>query len=183
MPRTKARRASRKMNKAEMIRQTAASLGSDHRPRDIVAAMKKRGITVGYTQIAKALRAARFKSKAGAEHASASNGATGDVNKAQRIREVAKALGTNVRPRDIIAELAKEGIVVSSAQVSTTLRAAGYRRKRRGRRAGAAVETAHAAHNGGGLNLDALLAAKAFAAKVGSIAAAEAALSAIKKLS
>jgi lambda repressor-like predicted transcriptional regulator len=180
MPRTKASRGERKMNKAELIRQTAASLGSDYRPRDIVAAMKQRGVNVGYTQIAKALRAERFKSKHAAEDASAKNGAAEHVNKAQRIREVAKALGRKVRPRDVIAQLHKEGITVSSAQVSTTLSAAGYRRKRRGRRAGAA--SAHATPNGG-LNLDALIAAKTFATKVGSIAAAEAALSAIKKLS
>ena len=34
----------------------------------------------------------------------------------------------------MIAELAKEGVKVSSAQVSMTLRSAGYRRKRRGKK-------------------------------------------------
>jgi lambda repressor-like predicted transcriptional regulator len=181
MPRTKAKPSDRKANKAELIRKTAASLGSNVRPRDIVAAMKQRGITVGYTQIAKALRAKRFKATGGSTNAKETNGAATQVNKAQRIRDIAKMLGNRVRPRDIIAELAKEGITVSSAQVSTTLRAAGYRRKRRGRRAGAAV-SAHSTLNGS-LNLDALIAAKVFAAKVGGMAAAEAALSAIKKLS
>ena len=44
-------------------------------------------------------------------------------------------------PRDVIAELAKEGITVSSAQVSTTLSAAGYRRKHRGNKAAGSAPT------------------------------------------
>jgi hypothetical protein len=99
--------------------------------------------------------------------------------KAQRIRDVAKKLGKKVRPRDVIAELAKEGIKVTSPQVSKTLREAGYRRRRRGRKAGtAAVRSA----SGNGLSLDALLAAKALIVKVGSIETAEQAISALKKL-
>jgi hypothetical protein len=105
---------------------------------------------------------------------------SGQVNKAEMIRKTAKTLGGKVRPRDVIAELAKEGITVSSAQVSTTLRSAGYRRKRRGRKA--AVETAAAASSSNGLNLDALIAAKALITKVGGIEAAEEALRAMKKL-
>jgi hypothetical protein len=85
-----------------------------------------------------------------------------------------------VRPRDVIAELAREGITVSSAQVSTTLRSAGYRRKRRGRKVAAA--TAAAASSSNGLNLDALIAAKALIAKVGSVEIAEDALRAMKRL-
>ena len=57
-----------------------------------------------------------------------------EINKAQRIRDVAKSLGRSVRPRDVIAELAKEGIKVSSPQVSKTLRDAGYRRSCRGKK-------------------------------------------------
>ena len=107
------------------------------------------------------------------------NGA-GQVNKAQRIRDVAKTLGKKVRPKDVIAELAKEGITVSSAQVSSTLSAAGYRRKRRGKKA--AVAAASHPANGNGLNLDALIAAKALIAKVGSVEVAQEALAALKKL-
>ena len=79
----------------------------------------------------------------------------------------------------MIAELAREGITVSSAQVSTTLRSAGYRRKRRGRRAAAATA---ATSSSNGLNLDALIAAKALIVKVGGIEAAEEALRTMKKL-
>jgi transposase len=102
----------------------------------------------------------------------------GEVNKAERIRQVAKSLGKKVRPRDVIAELAKEGIQVSSAQVSVTLRSAGYRRRRRGRKA--TTTTATASHNG--LNVEALIAAKALIGKVGSVEAAEEAIKVLKKL-
>jgi hypothetical protein len=105
--------------------------------------------------------------------------AAGQINKAERIRQAAKRLGKKVRPRDVIAELAKEGISVSSAQVSTTLTAAGYRRKRRGKKTAAA--SAHPA-SGNGLNFEALIAAKALIAKVGSVEVAQEALAALKKL-
>jgi F420-0:gamma-glutamyl ligase len=104
----------------------------------------------------------------------------GDINKAQRIRDVAKTLGKKLRPRDVIAELAKEGITVSYAQVSTTLRAAGFRRKRRGKKVTATGVDRSA--TGSGLNLDALLAAKALIRKVGSLEVAQEALAALKKL-
>lgn len=109
---------------------------------------------------------------------------TDRINKAQRIRDVAKTMGKNVRPRDIVAELAKENIVVSSAQVSTTLKAAGYRRKRRRRKAHAGATSAGAAKktNSHRLDLESLMAAKTLIEKVGSIEKAEQALSVLKKL-
>ena len=86
-------------------------------------------------------------------------------------------IGKKVRPKDIIAVLAKEGVKVSSAQVSTTLRAAGYRRKRRGKKA-----VGNAAPAANGLNLNALIAAKELIQKAGGVKAAEAAIQAIRKL-
>jgi hypothetical protein len=80
----------------------------------------------------------------------------------------------------VIAELAKDGITVSSAQVSMTLCSAGYRRKRRGRKV--AAVTAAAVSSSNGLNLDALIAAKALIAKLGSVEVAEEVLRAMKKL-
>jgi len=44
------------------------------------------------------------------------------MNKAERIRQIARSSGKKVRPRDIIAALHDEGVSVSSAQVSATLR-------------------------------------------------------------
>jgi hypothetical protein len=101
-------------------------------------------------------------------------------SKAEMIRQTAKSLGKKVRPRDIIAKLKEQGVEVSSALVSSTLRAAGFRRKRRGRKAGTTSVQARASANG--LNLEALIAAKALIEKVGGIENAEAAISALKKL-
>jgi hypothetical protein len=106
--------------------------------------------------------------------------AAAQPSKAEMIRQTAKTLGKRVRPRDIIAKLKEQGVEVSSALVSSTLKAAGFRRKRRGRKSGAAVVRARAATNG--LSLDALIAAKSLIEKVGGIENAEAAISALKKL-
>jgi hypothetical protein len=110
------------------------------------------------------------------------------VNKAEEIRQAAKTLGKRVRPRDIIAKLKGEkGIVVSSAQVSTTLHNAGFRRRRRRRAVATAGASATAgrrgaAHSAGKLSIESLLAAKSFIDRVGSIDKAEEAISALKKL-
>ncbi len=107
----------------------------------------------------------------------------GEKSKAQLIRDAAKEIGSGVRPRDIIAKLKEQGVEVSSAQVSTTLAAAGFRRKRRrrgGRPAGSKNVASHSTN--GGLNLDALVAAKALVAKVGSVEVAEEAIKALKRL-
>ena len=192
MPRGVPKKAaeSGQVNRAELIRQTAKKKGKSVRPKDIIAALKEQGITVSHSLVTKTLKRAGFKPKvggkkpaapkssAGKKAAAATSHADGQVNKAQRIRDVAKTLGKKVRPKDVIAELAKEGITVSSAQVSSTLSAAGYRRKRR-KKVAAAV--AHPA-SGNGLNLDALIAAKALIAKVGSVEVAQEALAALKKL-
>jgi len=199
------------VNKAELIRQTARAMGKTVRPRDIIAKLKEQGVVVSSPQVSKTLKAAGFqrksrRGKSAAAKSASTNGAAhrgsarrgaahgaahhGGVNKAQRIREVAKALGKKVRPRDIVSTLASEGISVSSGQVSTTLRAAGYRRRRRGKRvhadgvASRGVPSRHAgrSHGGHGLNLEALLAAKSLIQTAGSIEVAEEAIRAIKKL-
>ena len=85
--------------------------------------------------------------------------------------------------QDIIAVLAIKGITVSSPQVSSTLKAAGYRRSRRGKR-GAAAGGHAAASNGHGMpSLDHLLAAKALVAKLGSVEAAKKAIEVLGRLS
>ena len=180
MPRGIPKKAAKssQVNKAELIRKTAKSMGKTVRPRDIMAALKKQGVVVTSQQVSKTLKAAGFHRRTRGKTAAAATSSTGETSKAQRIRDVAKTLGKKVRPRDVIAELAKEGITVSSAQVSMTLRSAGYRRKRRGRKVAAAAHPATT----NGLNLDALIAAKALIAKVGSIEVAEEALRAMRKL-
>jgi arginine repressor len=169
---------SSKVNRAELIRNTAKVMGKTVRPMDIIAALKKQGVVVTNQQVYKTLKKAGFRRKSQGKKTAAATSNAGEMSKAQRIRDVAKALGKKVRPRDVISELAQAGISVSSAQVSTTLRDAGYRRRRRGRKAAAVAAPA----SGNGLNLDALIAAKALIQKVGSVEAAEEALRAMKKL-
>src|SRR5580698_1746942 len=99
----------------------------------------------------------------------------GSINKAEEIRKAAKEIGgKKVRPKDVIAMLASKGITVAPAQVSSTLKAAGYRRiRRKGRPAGVSgkAKSSHAEPNG--LTLEHLLAAKNLIAKIGSVEAAK----------
>jgi hypothetical protein len=143
-------------------------------------------VTVTSPQVSKTLKQAGFKRKGRRRKSAAANGA-GDVSKAERIRQLAKAMGKSVRPRDIVATMAKEGVKVASAQVSTVLAAAGYRRKgrkgRKGRRRAATAGTNSIARSAGqSLDIEALVAAKALVAKVGGLDRAEAAISVLKKL-
>ena len=101
-------------------------------------------------------------------------------SKAQMIRDAAKELGKSVRPRDIVAKLAEKGVKVASAQVSTVLSKSGYRRKRRSKKV-ASASTAPASSSNG-LNVGALVAAKALITKLGSVEAAEQAVNVLKKL-
>ncbi len=101
------------------------------------------------------------------------------ASKAELIRQTAKALPKPIRPRDIIAALKEKGIEVSYPQITSALKAGGFHRRRRRRKG---VGTASSAPTANGLNLDALLAAKALIQKVGSVEIAEEALRAMKKL-
>jgi arginine repressor len=181
MPRRKkADAASEQTSKAEMIRQTANTLGTNVRPRDIVAALKDKGVTVSPNLVSKTLKAAGLKPKRRGRKVAASTSSATDVSKAELIRQTAQSIPKPIRPRDIIAHLKDQGVEVSYALVSSTLKAAGLRRRRRRHSAGARAVGMPAAANG--LNLDALIAAKSLIEKVGGIENAQTALSALKKL-
>ena len=96
-----------------------------------------------------------------------------EVNKAEEIRKMFDVQGKDARPKDVIAALEVKGITVSSAQVSNVKTSLG------GKKAGRKGK----ASSNGHLNLEALLATKALAAKLGGVEALKAALSAIEKLS
>ena len=101
--------------------------------------------------------------------------ANGSVNKAEEIRKAAKEIGgKKVRPKDVIALLATRGITVAPAQVSSTLKAAGYRRLRKPRSAPAAK--GHRGSAPGELSIEHLLAAKALIGRLGSVEAAKKAI-------
>jgi arginine repressor len=192
MPRAKKDAAngaeSGQVNKADLIRQTAKTMKRPIRPRDVIASiLEKHDEKVTSPQVSKILKQMGLKRKSHRRGRAAANG-TGDVSKAERIRQLAREMGPSVRPRDIVARMAADGTPVASAQVSTVLSAAGYRRKvskgRKGRRrAAGAVSTNSAAISiGHGLDIQALVAAKALIEKVGGVERAEAAISVLKKL-
>jgi transposase len=89
-----------KVNKAELIRKTAKQMGKTVRPKDIIAALKEQGVMVGYSDVSKTLKKIGFHRKTRRKKAVAATGhAAGQVNKAQRIRDVAKTLGKKYGPR------------------------------------------------------------------------------------
>jgi len=111
------------------------------------------------------------------------------TTKADLIRKVAgiiKAKGEKPRPTEIVKILAEEGVTVAAAQVSMTLKAAGYRplRKRRnGKKAadGSAMKKAVVAGRASQISIDDLLAAKSVAGAFGGTDKAIAALQALKQ--
>ncbi|HWB10704.1 MAG TPA: hypothetical protein VG826_15855 [Pirellulales bacterium] len=144
---------------------------------EVVRGIKREaGIDVSIALAAKIKRetAAAPASSAGASKARASKAG---ASKAEQIRQVAGSMGGRVRPRDVIATLAEQGVKVSSAQVSTVLRTMGMKRRRRGRRPAAAIESMAST-----LTLDSLLAAKRLVSQLGSIEAAKTAVDALAKL-
>ncbi|HVX13822.1 MAG TPA: hypothetical protein VHC22_21750 [Pirellulales bacterium] len=111
--------------------------------------------------------------------------------KADSIREVARRLPKPVRPRDVIAALAEQGIEATRAQVSQVLKSMGMRpRGRRGAKRAAAA-THHVktgprrmpAAASASISLADLLAAKRLVNQIGSIELAKEAVDALAKLS
>jgi hypothetical protein len=114
-----------------------------------------------------------------------------DVNKSEEIRKVAnsmKAKGEKPRPVTIITALGKQGIEVSSPQVSMVLKRMGFRPRKR-RKGGKAVATRPAAAKkpvargkaAAAISVDDLLAAKKVAEKFGSADQAIKVLEALKR--
>jgi hypothetical protein len=100
------------------------------------------------------------------------------TNKSEEIRKVAKSMkekGETPRPVAIIAVLKKQGITVSSPQVSMVLKRMGLPGRRR-QAAGGVV-----AAKGGAISVDDLLAAKKLASHFGGTARALAALEALQR--
>ncbi len=70
-----------------------------------------------------------------------SNTASEQSSRAEMIRQTAKSMGKTVRPRDVIAALKEKGVTVSPSLVSKTLKAAGMKRKSRGKKAAASTSS------------------------------------------
>jgi len=111
------------------------------------------------------------------------------TSKADLIRKVAgiiKAKGEKPRPNEIVKILKEEGVTVAAAQVSMTLKAAGYRplrKRRKGKRTadGVSSKKAQGSARGSQISIDDLLAAKSVSGAFGGTDKAIAALQALKQ--
>jgi hypothetical protein len=183
------------VSKTEATKQYMATK-PDASVKEIVAGVKEQGIEIS-ASLANKLKYSRpkkgtAKKKKAAKKSVAKktrrkkkavvskNGASGRGQKAEAIRGAARKLGKKVRPRDVIVMLKEQGIAVSSAQVSTTLKAMGMRKVRRGRKPGA---VASAATRSDSISINDLVAAKRLVNQLGSVEAVSQALSALARLS
>jgi hypothetical protein len=111
------------------------------------------------------------------------------TSKADLIRKVAgiiRAKGEKPRPTDIVKILEEEGVKVAVAQVSMTLKAAGYsplRKRRKGKKSDGARVAKTSAGNSRSreISIDDLLAAKSVSGAFGGTDKAIAALQALKQ--
>ena len=113
-----------------------------------------------------------------------------DVNKSEEIRKLAtamKAKGEKPRPVTIIAALKKQGVEVSSPQVSMVLKRMGFKPRKR-RKAGslvAAVAAANKANKTGKaktkISVEDLVAAKKAVGRLGGLDRAVAAIEALRQ--
>ena len=108
----------------------------------------------------------------------------GDVNKSEEIRKVAnamKAKGEKPRPVVIIDILKKQGIEVSSPQVSMVLKKMGFRPRKRRKSGGAAVKSqSSSVRKSTKVTVDELVKAQKVVASMGGIERALAAIQALK---
>ena len=111
------------------------------------------------------------------------------TSKADLIRKVAgiiKSKGEKPRPSEIVKILQEEGVTVAPAQVSMTLKAAGYRPLRKRQKVkkaagGIAAKKTAAAGRSNQISMDDLLAAKSVSGAFGGTDKAIAALQALKQ--
>jgi arginine repressor len=142
-----------------------------------LASKIKYGPSVTKGTAKKGRRAKKQGVRAVAEHVASER-----ENKAEAIRQAAKSLGRKVRPRDVIAMLKEQGIEVSSAQVSTTLKSMGMRRTRRGRKGHASTLAGKPPASSTHITIDDLIAAKKLVEHLGGIEQAKTAIGALAKL-
>lgn len=180
------------VSKSESTRQYVAK-NPGAGPKEIVEGLRAEGIEISVALASKIkyersegamAKKGRRKKKTRAA-AAAGNGSSERGQKAEAIRTAARSFGKKVRPKDVIAMLKEQGIVVSSAQVSQTLKAMGMRRTRRGGKArvGAVAAAPRVASRSGSIAIDDLIAAKKLVNQLGSVEAATQALAALAKLS
>jgi transposase len=107
-----------------------------------------------------------------------------DTNKSEEIRRIAKAMkekGEKPRPVTIIAMLKKQGVVVSSPQVSMVLKRMGFRPRKRSKVGAPAVAAAPRSTGGAKISVEDLVAAKKAVAQLGGLNRALATIQALKQ--
>ena len=155
---------------------------------EIVDALKQQGVDISRS-LASKIKYGRASAKKGRKakktraRVASKNGDSGYGQKSEAIRSAAKSLGKKVRPRDVIAILKEQGIEVSAAQVSTTLKAMGMRHTRRGGGVGASAAAPRSAGRSESISIDDLVATKKLVEQLGGIEQAKAVVSALATLS
>jgi copper chaperone CopZ len=96
----------------------------------------------------------------------------GASSKADAIRAAIKEIGGRFRPRDVVASLAKKGVTVSPAQVSTIAKSMGMRRRK-----------AKSPSSNGSVSINHLVSVKKLADQLGGIEQARVAINALARLS
>ena len=107
-----------------------------------------------------------------------------DVNKSAEIRKIAAAMkerGEKPRPVVIIGQLKKQGVEVSSPQVSMVLKRMGFRPRRRRATAPEAALRRAGGGRKGPISIEDLIAAKRLVSHFGSADRALAAVNALKR--
>lgn len=180
------------VSKSDLTRRYVAKNPSAS-PNEIVKGLRAEGVGISVALASKikyarpgktAKRRGRPAKKPVASRKTAAAGGVERGHKAEAIRSAARSLGKKVRPRDVIAMLKDQGIEVSSAQVSTTLKSMGMRRSRRGGKTRAAMAAApRMTSKATAISIDYLIAAKKLVNQLGSVEAASQALAALAKLS
>jgi arginine repressor len=172
-------------NKTELTRQYIAKHPSAGL-KEVVVALKAQGVEISRSLASKikygpaaAKRTMKKGNRGKKQHAIA--GERG--SKAEAIRAAAKSLGKKVRPRDVIAMLNEQGITVTSAQVSTTLKSMGMRRTRRGGKGHVSTLAGKPPASSTHITIDDLIAAKKLVEHLGGIEQAKTAIGALARLS
>jgi hypothetical protein len=111
---TKKQSAPNKINKAQAIRDSANELGKKARPRDIIAALAEKGITVSSPQVSVTLKAAglrrgrrRKKVSLAVAAMPSSNGHGFDINDMVKVKKLANELGGIAKLKELAAALEK----------------------------------------------------------------------------
>ncbi len=152
-------------NKSDTIREILKAQ-PNAKVNQIKAALQERGVKASDALISKIKYG---RKSGGAKKARRRRGGKAGASKADAIRKMLDKLGTDARPRDVIAALAARGVKVTSAQVST------LRKGLSRRRAPASVTT-------DSVSFAHLLAARDLAERLGGIEVARQALASLARL-